>query len=183
MARQYRQNIPTPWAEEHPLASHLTVHAQRAAEAVYEETRNDYCVVLTDPKSAVSADTAVGGLIPVLMRRDRRDGLYRSQRITPLVQTLGQVETLVFAMVDTTGRALTACPSVRWEDINVAYEWLDPQTVEMPVDWLPADYRSSDGDERQHTFIALGVFYWEAPVYLPYIAAYRVEELVEDSWL
>jgi hypothetical protein len=179
MARIYRQDIPTTWAEEHSLSAHLTVHAQRAAEAIYEETRNDLCVLFD--KTRVNSEMME---FPIRLRRDR-NGLYRSFRVTPLAYTpYGSSGDLYLFIRDTAGRAFWDYPKAEWLGVSVAaHTWLDAETVTIPRDFMPSPYVTHDGDERQITQVAWGFFYWDNISGTPSLGGYRLEELVEDSWL
>jgi len=179
MARIYRQDIPAAWAEEDSLSAHLTVHAQRAAEAIYEETRNDLCVLFDQTRvNSVMVE------FPIRMRRDR-NGLYRSFQVTPLAYApYGTSCDLYFFIRDTAGRAFWDYPYAEWLSVSAAaHAWQTPKTIDIPRDFMPSPYITHDGDERQRTQICWGYFYWVITSGVPSLGGYRLEELVEDSWL
>jgi len=184
MTRTYRKNFPTTWAESACLNAHLTRESQKAVEALTEETRNDYCVILQ-----VSEQYAAGyylGPIPIMLRRDR-DGRWRTPYIEPLFSGNGSATTLCGVITDTwrtpSYNAVTdeGDPAKEWvSNSSWTQEWGGLAEIALPWDFNPVPHLTYDGEEECVTRIAWLTFFWYSPVGNPAIAGYRIVESVDN---
>ena len=184
MTRTYRKNFPTTWAEEACLNAHLTREAQKAAESLTEETRNDYCVILQSPEQ-YSAGYYLGP-IPITIRQDR-DGRWRTPEISPLIAGNGAANALIVVITDTwrapNYNALTDVgdPAKEWTSVSSwTQTWGDLSAILLPDSFNPTTHLTYDGDEECVTRIAWLTFYWYSPTGTPSITGYRIVETVDD---
>lgn len=187
MARQYRVDFPTTWNEDRPLNAHLCTEMQNAAESFYEENRNDYCVILSTPDQGSSG--WYHGPAPVLFRKDR-DGLWRSMSIEPLCSGQGVAQVLVAAVTDSwrepeydysTG---DGDPGTSWSvSSSSTNAWQTAKEITIPRGFTPRGFSTYDDEEECTSFVGWLHFWWGSISGNPEFCGYRVEELVDDSWL
>jgi len=184
MARTYRKNFPTTWTEQACLNAHLTRESQKAVEALTEETRNDYCVILQAAEQH-SAGYYLGP-IPIMVRLDR-DGKWRSPYIEPLFAGNGNNNTLCGVITDTwrvpSYNSVTDIgdPAVEWvSNSSWTQEWGGLSKIELPSYFSPTRHLTYDGDEECVTRIAWLTFFWGTVVGMPAISGYHIVETVDD---
>ena len=185
MARIYRKNIPTTLLEGAPLNAHLTTEMQKASEALFEETRNDYCVVLQSYQQEVAGWYLAA--CPVMLRCDR-DGRWRSPEVQVLIAGNGTAETLCAVLTDSWREpdydAITeeGDPGVDWTTgTSSTLAWTDLKEIVIPPSaFAPPAHHTTDGDEENTTRIAWLSFFWAGSPASPLFGGYRVVETVDD---
>lgn len=180
MARTYWTDGPTSIDEGRPFDAHVCrVLIQNNLEAVYEESRLDYCCVFDE---VVIASEYVGPII--IPSRMDRDGLYRDLSIEPL------------AAGGDAGRTLTAYITPVWrvpsvtDDMYTTWSvssgttslWQTASTIELSRYFSPELHQFPSGDE--YGFVRFGYlfFRWSTTTGTngPQLAGLRISEMVDD---